>query len=256
MVELHEPVEDLLGDGPAVDVADPGGIESFGIVAERPTVNPGRTPARLSRLGGERIGSEADESENDESTDGPSEPPASNVPVRPPPRRWPDRIELYQPPPSAVPIAWKTWLVPEVPDSITGAIRRNAATTVNAAQSFAIWSSSVAMWRTPPHEASAFSRGAKEQIHYQAGTPSHGPEVIDFVKVADVDPGHRTQSCAKCTETRHLFGTPRADEVPAHELALERIPVDAEQAGRLRVVPARPFERSQHELALEVVGRL
>jgi hypothetical protein len=54
-----------------------------------------------------------------------------------------------------------------VPDSITGAIRRNAATTVRAAQSFAITSSSVAMWRTPPHEAPRFSRAAKEQIHDQ-----------------------------------------------------------------------------------------
>jgi hypothetical protein len=167
VVELHEPVEDLLGDGPAVDVADAGRIECFGVVAERSTVDAGRSPPGPSGLGGKQTWSEADQPEKDESTEGPGEPNASRVPARPPPRRRPDPIELYQPPPSAVPIAWKTWLVPVVPDSITGAIRRNAATTVRTAQSFAITSSSVAVWRTPPHEASDFSRAAKEQIHYQ-----------------------------------------------------------------------------------------
>jgi hypothetical protein len=36
---LHEPVEDLLGDREAVDVADPSGVEGLGIVADRTAID-------------------------------------------------------------------------------------------------------------------------------------------------------------------------------------------------------------------------
>jgi hypothetical protein len=45
LVELHETVEDLLGDGSAVDVADPSGVERLGVMAERSAVHRAETGA-------------------------------------------------------------------------------------------------------------------------------------------------------------------------------------------------------------------
>ena len=55
---MHQPVEQLLGDGAAVDVADAGGIQSLRLVTDRPAVG---SALDLGERGGRPEGGEEED---------------------------------------------------------------------------------------------------------------------------------------------------------------------------------------------------
>ena len=119
VVELDQAVEDLLRHRATVDVADTRRIERRRLVPERPSVDA-TIDALIGGAGAER--QRGDEGDNEEEGDHPDP--------------LPPKIVGYEPPPSAVPMAWKNCVVPE--DSITGAASRNDARTRSAATSLPI----------------------------------------------------------------------------------------------------------------------
>src|SRR5262249_36680683 len=120
LIELDQAIEDLLRHGAAVDVADTRRIEGRRLVPERPPIDA----AGRAVVGGADTDRQHADDERDDEKEGEHPDPLP-----------PDGVS-YEPPPSAVPMAWKNWVVPK--DSITGAASRNDARTTSAATSLPI----------------------------------------------------------------------------------------------------------------------
>jgi len=86
LIELDEPVKDLLGHRAAVDVDDARRVERLGVVAERPAIGPARDDDVLSLLRGDRRGLDArerqqEDGEREEGENSPLPPAASQAAV-------------------------------------------------------------------------------------------------------------------------------------------------------------------------------
>src|SRR5207253_10257652 len=116
----------------------------------------------------------------------------------------------YHPPPSAVPIAWKNCVEPDVPDSITGATSRNDAISARTARTFAMTPSSIcSSCGNPPHEGFAKAHGIRA-IRSPGGREEGNLQTCRRLRATRAHVGSRPAAprrckCTKVVHRAHVF---------------------------------------------------
>ncbi len=168
-----------------------------------------------------------------------------------------------------MPIAWKNWLELAVPDSITGATKRNVARTSRTAINFAmaLLLSRKVVNGNPPHEDSDHERRSKDEANRECHRFSHRKRLF-FNTLGPLSGRFGARACGIQAAQKHVHfalnsvhsnswsgtGSGPAD-APRRELGLEGIAVEAEEPGGFKLVPPNLLEDSKDDLPLELLAR-